>query len=213
MLVGLPKVMEELFGGMTMTVLHETNGMNTASATRGDVGRYWGTTFDTRPVGITTTQAAAGAGGRGRFARALEPSRDGRPPKLILSGPRPAWTICPVPTAEIEQLLGNDRDTHAGEWPMSAVPTVNPAEPATAGARGSKQRVEQSPKGTPVLTRREREIATLVASGYTNRSIADQLFIARSTVERHIANILSKFGFSSRTQIATWVVTSRLSGA
>lgn len=213
MLVGLPKVMEELFGGMTMTVLHETNGMNTASAARGDVGRYWGTTFDTRPVGITTTQAAAGAGGRGRFARALEPSRDGRPPKLILSGPRPAWTIRPVPTAEIEQLLVHDRDTHAGEWPMSAVPTVNPAEPATAGARGSKQRVEQLPKGTPVLTRREREIATLVASGHTNRSIADQLFIARSTVERHIANILSKFGFSSRTQIATWVVTSRLSGA
>jgi DNA-binding CsgD family transcriptional regulator/class 3 adenylate cyclase len=60
------------------------------------------------------------------------------------------------------------------------------------------------------LSRREQEVAKLVASGLPNRRIADELFIARSTVERHVANILNKLGFQSRTQIAAWAVASEL---
>src|SRR5262245_66493131 len=56
------------------------------------------------------------------------------------------------------------------------------------------------------LTRRELEIARLVARGYGNREIAEELMIAASTAERHIANILSKLGARSRTQIAVWAV-------
>ncbi len=56
------------------------------------------------------------------------------------------------------------------------------------------------------LTTREREIATLIAQGKSNREIADELVISEKTAERHIANILSKLGFNSRTQVAVWAV-------
>ena len=60
------------------------------------------------------------------------------------------------------------------------------------------------------LTVREREIAVLVTQGKSNREIADELVISETTVERHIANIFSKLGFNSRTQIAVWTVEKGL---
>jgi len=54
------------------------------------------------------------------------------------------------------------------------------------------------------LTPREHEIALLIAQGLSNREIADELVISPATAARHVANILAKFGFSSRTQIASW---------
>ncbi|MFI7129792.1 ATP-binding protein [Nonomuraea sp. NPDC050153] len=59
------------------------------------------------------------------------------------------------------------------------------------------------------LTAREREIADLIARGLSNRAIADELVISPATAARHVANILSKLGFSTRTQIAAWVIESR----
>lgn len=60
------------------------------------------------------------------------------------------------------------------------------------------------------LTRREREVAALVAQGKTNRDIADELILSERTAERHIANIMSKLGFNSRAQIAAWAVAKGL---
>jgi len=48
------------------------------------------------------------------------------------------------------------------------------------------------------LTPREREVLALVATGRTNRAIADELFISERTVARHVANIFGKLGISSR---------------
>jgi non-specific serine/threonine protein kinase len=57
-----------------------------------------------------------------------------------------------------------------------------------------------------VLTRREREIAALVAQGLGNKEIAATLVIAQRTAEGHIERILRKLGFTSRSQIAAaWV--------
>lgn len=56
------------------------------------------------------------------------------------------------------------------------------------------------------LTPREQQIASRIARGMSNRHIADDLVIATSTTERHVANILGKLGFQSRTQIAAWAV-------
>ena len=52
------------------------------------------------------------------------------------------------------------------------------------------------------LTAREREVATLISQGKSNREIADELVIGETTAERHVANILSRLGFNSRIQIA-----------
>jgi len=54
------------------------------------------------------------------------------------------------------------------------------------------------------LTRRERQIAALVADGLSNKQIAAKLVISERTAENHILNILNKLGFNSRTQIASW---------
>jgi ATP/maltotriose-dependent transcriptional regulator MalT len=56
------------------------------------------------------------------------------------------------------------------------------------------------------LTPREHEIVTLIAKGLTNQQIADELVISPATVARHVANILPKLGFTSRTQVASWAI-------
>jgi non-specific serine/threonine protein kinase len=52
------------------------------------------------------------------------------------------------------------------------------------------------------LTRREREIAALVATGMTNREIAGKLYLSVRTVEVHVDHALTKLGLRTRTQLA-----------
>jgi DNA-binding CsgD family transcriptional regulator len=58
---------------------------------------------------------------------------------------------------------------------------------------------------TERLTPREQEVAILVARGLTNRQIAQELSVSRSTVNNHVARILRKLGLRSRAQIAAWM--------
>jgi DNA-binding CsgD family transcriptional regulator/tetratricopeptide (TPR) repeat protein len=60
------------------------------------------------------------------------------------------------------------------------------------------------------LTRREREVALLIAEGLTNRLIAERLIVSERTIDTHVANILGKLGFATRAQIAAWAVEQRL---
>jgi DNA-binding CsgD family transcriptional regulator len=60
------------------------------------------------------------------------------------------------------------------------------------------------------LTRRESEIAELVARGLTNRQIAGLLHIAERTAENHVQHILTKLGFQRRSQIAAWTARQSL---
>ncbi|ABG94822.1 protein kinase/ transcriptional regulator, LuxR family protein [Rhodococcus jostii RHA1] len=56
------------------------------------------------------------------------------------------------------------------------------------------------------LTKRERQVADLIAEGLTNQAIADRLVISPRTAQGHVEHILAKLGFTSRTQVAAWVV-------
>ena len=49
----------------------------------------------------------------------------------------------------------------------------------------------------------------MVAEGLSNPAIAGRLYLSRPTVARHVAHILTKLGFSSRTQIAAWAAQQR----
>jgi DNA-binding CsgD family transcriptional regulator len=62
------------------------------------------------------------------------------------------------------------------------------------------------------LTKRETEIAKLVARGMSNKEIAASLVIAQRTAEGHVEHILAKLGFTSRTQIAAWVTDQTPAG-
>ncbi|WP_280358938.1 LuxR C-terminal-related transcriptional regulator [Nocardia otitidiscaviarum] len=57
---------------------------------------------------------------------------------------------------------------------------------------------------TDVLTRREKDVARLIAAGYSNKRIATELVISTRTAETHVEHILTKLGFTSRTQVAAW---------
>ncbi|MGW5147482.1 protein kinase domain-containing protein [Rhodococcus koreensis] len=71
---------------------------------------------------------------------------------------------------------------------------------------------EHAPKPAPEtgpamkLTKRERQVAGLIAKGMTNRAIAANLVISERTAQGHVEHILTKLAFTSRAQIAAWVV-------
>lgn len=60
------------------------------------------------------------------------------------------------------------------------------------------------------LSRREREVATLIMQGRSNQDIAEAMTVELKTVETHIAHIFNKLGFDSRVQIAVWAVEKGL---
>jgi predicted ATPase/DNA-binding CsgD family transcriptional regulator len=69
------------------------------------------------------------------------------------------------------------------------------------------QLAESAAPSAEDLTARELEVAAAIARGLGNRAIASELGIAPATVARHVANIMAKLDFSSRTQIASWAAS------
>ncbi|WP_068057506.1 protein kinase domain-containing protein [Nocardia xishanensis] len=59
------------------------------------------------------------------------------------------------------------------------------------------------------LTKREREVAELIAEGLSNREIATRLVISPRTAQGHVEHLLTKLGFTSRAQIAAWIAASQ----
>jgi DNA-binding CsgD family transcriptional regulator len=78
-----------------------------------------------------------------------------------------------------------------GEGPAVGTPTLPPSGP---------------------LTRRQWEVADLVAQGLTDREIAARLVISPRTAESHVEQILTRLGFRSRAQIAAWTATQQRRG-
>ena len=69
------------------------------------------------------------------------------------------------------------------------------------------ERLRAGPQVDPrlaTLTAQERKILDLIAEGYTNRQIADALFLAEKTVKNYVSNLLAKLGMERRTQAATF---------
>ena len=76
------------------------------------------------------------------------------------------------------------------------------AQPRSGATRASRVHVA-NPGG---LTRREWEVAQLVAEGLTNKDVAARLVISQRTAETHVEKILTKLGFTSRTQVGRWIL-------
>lgn len=76
-------------------------------------------------------------------------------------------------------------------------------------AFGERERNVVAESSGKLVTKREQEVAELVTSGMSNREIAAKLVISQRTVDSHVDHILSKLGFTSRVQIAAWVVEQR----
>ncbi|WP_086765664.1 helix-turn-helix transcriptional regulator [Streptomyces bobili] len=85
---------------------------------------------------------------------------------------------------EVLQAVRANADT-----PVSEVTHPGPPAPRTEA------------RSVDALTRREREVAALVAQGMSNREIAERLVISKRTVDAHVEHILAKLGITSRTEI------------
>jgi ATP/maltotriose-dependent transcriptional regulator MalT len=85
-------------------------------------------------------------------------------------------------------------------WAAGSALSSDAAVALALGAEGGPASAEAE------LTAREREIAILIFRGLSNKAIADDLDIRSATVARHVANIMGKLEFTSRIQIANWVL-------
>jgi DNA-binding NarL/FixJ family response regulator len=69
-----------------------------------------------------------------------------------------------------------------------------------------RSRLTQTANVTEALTPREREVLALIARGWTNQGIAEQLHISVNTVERHSANIYQKLKVRGRVEATAYAV-------
>jgi non-specific serine/threonine protein kinase len=89
------------------------------------------------------------------------------------------------------------------EYALSGEEAAPPVSP-------NAQRQPSTAAQQPALTRREQEVAALVARGLTNRHIAAELSISEHTVATHVGKIMRTLGLSSRSQVAAWVTEQAL---
>jgi DNA-binding NarL/FixJ family response regulator len=82
---------------------------------------------------------------------------------------------------------------------QKAFPKMSSSLP-TSGSKVSAN--EQLPQGFYDLTAREREVLRLIATGASNREIAQTLYISEGTVKNHVTNVLSRLNLRDRTQAA-----------
>ena len=130
----------------------------------------------------------------------------------------------PSDRAEYERDLAAARaklseDAFAAAWAEGRTMTLEQAVeyaltlpgPASAPAALAEQPAVNKP--SDLLTRREREVAGLVARGLTDPQIAEALVIGRRTAETHVAHCLGKLGLATRAGLAAWAVEQGLAAA
>jgi non-specific serine/threonine protein kinase len=153
---------------------------------------------------IAVSLAARGDADRGDFVRAAELCGAGDALWETLTAPLqmgPAYAeIRKDGAAKCRAALGAARFEAA----LRRGAAMSLAE-AVAVARGQVREADGAVP--PALTRREQEVAALVAKGLGNRDIADQLYLSKRTVDSHLEHIFDKLGFTSRTQLANWVMS------
>jgi DNA-binding CsgD family transcriptional regulator len=144
---------------------------------------------------------------------------EGNPP-AALDALRQAWTAwqeleAPYEAARVRVLLGlacrELGDQEGAELELDAARWVF----QQLGAASDLARVQAlsrkpAPKAAGGLTAREVQLLRLVAAGMTNRAIAAELVLSERTVDRHVSNIFTKLGVSSRTAATAYAYEHQL---
>ncbi|HYX14085.1 MAG TPA: response regulator transcription factor [Nostoc sp.] len=77
----------------------------------------------------------------------------------------------------------------------------------TQFSNGTPTQSQPVPSSLAELTPREKEVLRLIATGASNREIAQELYISEGTVKNHVTNILNRLNLRDRTQAAIWANT------
>jgi DNA-binding NarL/FixJ family response regulator len=142
---------------------------------------------------------------------------DARAASAALHGGMDAWQELGVPYEEARtrvlialacRKLGDD-DSAAMEFD-AAIQVFNQLGAGPDLARTQALAKRGAPEAVGGLSTREVEVLRLVATGKTNRAIAAELFISEKTVARHVSNIFTKLGLSSRAAATAYAYQHHL---
>lgn len=111
------------------------------------------------------------------------------------------WRFHDDCAAEARRVLGDRRFDTAHR--RGAAMNMSAALSYALGAQQTTGHTGSGAAGT--LTKRERQVADLVAQGLSNKQIAAKLVVSQRTAQSHVEHILTKLGFNSRAQIAAWI--------
>jgi DNA-binding CsgD family transcriptional regulator len=117
-----------------------------------------------------------------------------RPPDIVTAFREPSL-------AAVREALGSRRfQAHFDAGRATDV------EDATALALGEPAALaaHDARREPPKLTRREQQVALLVADGLSNRDIGERLVLSPRTIESHVERIMNRLGVGSRAEIAAW---------
>jgi pimeloyl-ACP methyl ester carboxylesterase/DNA-binding CsgD family transcriptional regulator len=118
-----------------------------------------------------------------------------------------------VPVAEGERLARGISGAKLTVLPgRTHVPFAGDARAVLNAMRGGLGMPVLAGETRPTITPRQLQVAALVARGWSNRQIAEQLVITERSAESHVERIRARLGFRSRAQIAAWYVASAPEG-
>jgi ATP/maltotriose-dependent transcriptional regulator MalT len=120
----------------------------------------------------------------------------------------------PYEVATARLLLGQAcrecGDEDAATRSLKAAASIFDRLGATLDSRSAQEAAAGASSLPAGLTEREVEVLRLVAAGNTNRQVAEQLFLSERTVARHVSNIFTKIGASSRTAATAFAIEHNL---
>ncbi|WP_263399636.1 LuxR C-terminal-related transcriptional regulator [Saccharopolyspora pogona] len=109
--------------------------------------------------------------------------------------------------AQVRQSLGEKR--YARAFKKGTHLTFDQVATQLLGEPAARTKSDREATAEDLLTKREQEVANLVAQGMSNKQIAETLVISQRTAETHVEHILTKLGFTSRSQIAALVAQGK----
>lgn len=156
-----------------------------------------------------------GGAGLALFASVFELGRIGRRPTLIAAAATPvAWALLLAPPPHAVSLASPALLGPAAAmlWTAATGYAFGRIQwkPNTVDTRHARYRTPVGEGLMALLTRREREIAELVATGLDNTAIAQRLYISPVTVKSHVAHIMAKTNTTTRAQLVAQILQRRI---
>jgi DNA-binding NarL/FixJ family response regulator len=140
-------------------------------------------------------------------------------PELLAISPRPRVVIlsCQTAPSSVQRALaagaaGYVSKSASDREVVAAIRKVAHGDGYIDPALGARLAMDVPPPPLHSLSGRERDVMRLLALGYTNREVADRLFISARTVDAHRAHIMEKLDLGSRAELVMCALSSGIIG-